>query len=29
MERRMRGNALVRCEVGEKMEIESKSYLSL
>lgn len=28
MERRMRGNSHVRCGVGEKMEITSKSYLS-
>ena len=29
MERRVRGNPHARCEVGEKMEIASKSYLSL
>lgn len=29
MERRMRGNSHVRCEVGENLEIKSKSYLSL
>lgn len=29
MERRMTGNCHVRCGVGEKMEIASKSYLSL
>ncbi|MBP3041843.1 recombinase RecA [Bacillaceae bacterium Marseille-Q3522] len=29
MERRMTGNCHVRCGVGEKMEIISKSYLSL
>lgn len=28
MERRMRGNSHVRCGVGEKVEITSKSYLS-
>jgi len=28
MERRMRGNSHVRCEVGENLEITSKSYLS-
>ena len=29
MERRMSGNAHVRCEVGENPEIISKDYLSL
>lgn len=29
MERRMRGNSHVRCEVGENLEITSKDYLSL
>ncbi|AIE37056.1 hypothetical protein BtBc_30075 (plasmid) [Bacillus thuringiensis] len=29
MERRMPGNGRVRCEVGEKLEIISKAYLSL
>src|SRR3954471_9337219 len=29
MERRMPGNGRVRCEVGEKLEITSKAYLSL
>lgn len=29
LERRMRGNSHVRCEVGEKSEISSKIYLSL
>ena len=29
MERRVRGNSHARCEAGEKMEIISKSYLSL
>lgn len=29
MERRVRGNSHARCEAGEKMEITSKSYLSL
>ena len=29
MERRMRGNSHVRCEVGENPEIISKGYLSL
>ena len=29
MERRMRGNSHVRCEVGENPEITSKDYLSL
>lgn len=29
MERRMRGNSHVRCEVGEKVEITSNPYLSL
>lgn len=29
MERRVRGNFHARCEAGEKMEIISKSYLSL
>ena len=29
MARRMRGNSHVRCRAGEKMEITSKSYLSL
>ncbi|XUB37135.1 hypothetical protein IGI41_002151 [Enterococcus sp. DIV0876] len=29
MERRVRGNYHARCEAGEKMEITSKSYLSL
>lgn len=29
MERRMRGNTHVRCEVGENLEITSKDYLSL
>ena len=29
MERRMRGNSHVRCEVGESLAITSKDYLSL
>ena len=29
MERRMRGNSHVRCEVGENLAITSKDYLSL
>lgn len=29
MERRMRGNSHVRCEVGENPEISSRDYLSL
>lgn len=29
MERRMRGNSYVRCEVGENPEITSRDYLSL
>jgi hypothetical protein len=29
MERRMPGNGRVRCEVGEKLEITLKAYLSL
>lgn len=29
MERRMRGNSHVRCEVGENPEITSRDYLSL
>ncbi len=28
MERRVRGNSHARCEVGEKLEITSKTYLS-
>ena len=29
MERRVRGNPLARCGVGEKLEMTSKTYLSL
>lgn len=29
MERRMRGNSHVRCEVGENPEMTSRDYLSL
>jgi len=29
MERRVRGNLLARCGVGEKLEMTSKTYLSL